>query len=119
MLRLRYVFRKGLGEAKAQWSSFSLDEYLVSRSNSALAISLAGYIIAVAMALTGVIDCPDDNVGMHGLWVVTYTAFGMLLLFCAQQINNRVRPHHAGRLERLVRLGRGGLRHHTPLLGLL
>ena len=102
MLRLRYVFRKGLGEAKAQWSSFSLDEYLVSRSNSAVAISLAGYIIAVAMALTGVIDCPDDNVGMHGLWVVTYTAFGMLLLFCAQQINNRVLLHSIDNSEALL-----------------
>ena len=70
--------------------SFSLDEYLVSSDNNAVAISLSGYILALAMTLTGVLDCPDANVGFHGLWVITFTALGMLLLLCAQQINARV-----------------------------
>jgi len=91
MLSLRMTLRQGVGNARREvMSSFSLDAYLVSRSNNAVAISLAGYIIAVAMALTGVIDCPDANVGMHGLWVIVYTSFGMVLLFCAQQINHHV-----------------------------
>ena len=80
----------GFGDAMGNLKSFSLDEYLVSSDNNAVAISLSGYILALAMTLTGVLDCPDANVGFHGLWVITFTALGMLLLLCAQQINARV-----------------------------
>ena len=71
LLKLRFALAKGVGEFSKQWAEFNLDAYLVSRSNSAVAISLAGYVIAVSLSLAGVIDCPDDNVGWHGLWLLT------------------------------------------------
>lgn len=69
---------------------YDVKNEVVKKDNSAAAISLAGYLLAVRIIFVGCVLGPSNGLLQDLILVVQYSALGIILLFIARLINDKL-----------------------------
>ncbi|MEM6766938.1 MAG: DUF350 domain-containing protein [Bacteroidota bacterium] len=71
------------------FSSYDLDEELVEKDNTAIALSYAGYCLSIAIIFVAAYHGSSKGFGLDALEVIGYSLGGILLLNLSREINNK------------------------------
>lgn len=69
---------------------YSIDRQLTTKDNTALAISISGYFLAMALILTGALAGPSKGFLIDAKEIIIYSVLGMILLNLARLINDKL-----------------------------
>jgi uncharacterized membrane protein YjfL (UPF0719 family) len=74
-------------------NNYDVRHEIVEKDNNAASISLAGYLIAVSIIFIGVMQGPSQGLLQDFIAITTYSALGIILLYVAHLINDKLILH--------------------------
>jgi uncharacterized membrane protein YjfL (UPF0719 family) len=83
-------------------NNYDLRHEIVEKNNNAASISLAGYLIAVSIIFIGGMIGPSQGILQDFILITTYSAVGIVLLYIAHIINDKLILHKFDNTKEIV-----------------
>lgn len=81
---------------------YDVKSEIVKKDNMAVAISLAGYLLAISIIFIGCVLGPSKGILQDLIVVVKYSALGLVLLYVAHLVNDKLILHKFKNVKELI-----------------
>lgn len=86
----------------SQLAGYDVKDEVVKKDNMAVSVALAGYLLAISIVFIGCVLGPSKGLVQDLIEVLKYSALGMVLLYVAHLVNDKLILHKFNNAKELV-----------------